>query len=108
MRLFNLFPWPRIGIMHTNAATKESLHTLFGHWHTWFGYALYGLLALHVLGALKHQLLDKAAGAAAHAALGQVAPAAGQFGPLSPRSARGSVRLTASRYSAPLSCYGGC
>lgn len=60
MRLFNLFPWPRIGfIMHTDAATKESLHTLFGHWHTWFGYALYVLFALHVLGALKHQLLDK-------------------------------------------------
>ncbi|MGA3158044.1 MAG: cytochrome b/b6 domain-containing protein [Steroidobacteraceae bacterium] len=60
MRLFNLFPWPRIGVvMRTEPATKEALHTLFGNLHTWFGYALYVLFALHVLGALKHQFLDK-------------------------------------------------
>ena len=60
MRLFNLVPWPRIGfVMNADPATKESLHTLFGNLHTWFGYALYVLFALHVLGALKHQFLDK-------------------------------------------------
>jgi cytochrome b561 len=45
--------------MRQDPATKESLHTLFGNLHTWFGYALYVLFALHVLGALKHQFLDK-------------------------------------------------
>jgi cytochrome b561 len=60
MRLFNLFPWPRIGfIQHTDPSIRESLHTLFGNLHTWFGYALYVLFALHVLGALKHQFIDK-------------------------------------------------
>ncbi len=34
-------------------------HTLFGVVHTAFGYLLYGLLALHVGGALKHQWLDR-------------------------------------------------
>jgi cytochrome b561 len=60
MRLFNLFPWPRIGfVMGAAPSTKETLHTLFGNWHRWLGYALYVLFALHVLGALKHQFLDK-------------------------------------------------
>lgn len=60
MRLFNLFPWPRIGfIQNTDPGTRESLHTLFGNLHTWFGYALYVLFALHVLGALKHQFIDR-------------------------------------------------
>jgi cytochrome b561 len=59
MRLFGLVPWPRIGfIERIDPATKESLHTLFGAFHTAFGYALYALLALHVGGALKHQWLD--------------------------------------------------
>jgi len=30
-------------------------------YHVWFGYALYGLLGLHVLGALKHQFWDREA-----------------------------------------------
>ena len=60
MRLFNLFGFPRIGwVMHTDPVTKESLHTLFGKLHTWLGYALYVLFALHVVGALKHQFIDR-------------------------------------------------
>jgi cellulose synthase/poly-beta-1,6-N-acetylglucosamine synthase-like glycosyltransferase/cytochrome b561 len=60
MRLFGLVPWPRIQAIATlEPALKESLHTLFGQWHTWFGYALYALVALHVAGALKHQLYDR-------------------------------------------------
>jgi len=60
MRWFNLFEWPRIPyILHLDPSTRESLHTLFGELHTWSGYALYALLALHVGAALKHQFIDK-------------------------------------------------
>jgi cytochrome b561 len=62
MTLYGLVPWPRIGfIEHIDPAAKESLHTLFGNFHTAFGYVLYGLFALHVGGALKHQWLDREA-----------------------------------------------
>jgi cytochrome b561/glycosyltransferase involved in cell wall biosynthesis len=60
MRLFGLVPWPRVPAIATlEPALKESLHTVFGQLHTWFAYALYALFALHVLGALKHQLYDR-------------------------------------------------
>ena len=60
MRLFGLVPWPRIGfIAGIEPVSKESLHTLFGIFHTAFGYALYVLLVLHIGGALKHQFLDR-------------------------------------------------
>ena len=59
MQLFGLFEWPRIGfVMNIEPATKESLHDLFGAFHTAFGYILYALLALHIGAALKHQLID--------------------------------------------------
>jgi len=62
MRLFGLFEWPRLSfIMTLPAALKEELHTRFGLLHTWVGYGLYGLLALHVGGALKHQWFDREA-----------------------------------------------
>ena len=60
MSLFGFIPWPRIGfIMDQPPALKEHLHTLFGSLHTWFGYVLYVLLALHVGGALKHEWIDR-------------------------------------------------
>ncbi|RYY99642.1 MAG: cytochrome b [Comamonadaceae bacterium] len=60
MKLFGLVPWPRIGaIMAIEPGTKEMLHSLFGAVHAWAGYVLYVLLALHVLGALKHQFVDR-------------------------------------------------
>ena len=60
MHLFNLFPWPRIGyVMHLDPALKETLHDRFGALHTWLGYALYALLAMHIGGALKHQWIDR-------------------------------------------------
>ena len=43
----------------STAGLKEQLHTRFGELHTWLGYALYGLFALHVGGALKHQWFDR-------------------------------------------------
>lgn len=60
MYLFGVVPWPRIGpIMQLAPDLKEMLHTWFGTLHTACGYALYVLLGLHVLGALKHQWIDR-------------------------------------------------
>jgi cytochrome b561 len=60
MKLFNLVPWPRISwILNLPAEEKERLHTVFGNAHTWLGYALYAMFALHVGAALKHQFIDK-------------------------------------------------
>jgi cytochrome b561 len=62
MSLYRLVPWPRIGwIAGVEPVEKERLHTLFFAWHTYFAYALYLLLALHIAGALKHQFLDREA-----------------------------------------------
>ncbi len=58
--LFGLIPWPRIGfIMALDPAVKERVHTLWFNIHSSLAYVLYALLALHVLGALKHQFIDK-------------------------------------------------
>ncbi len=61
MRLFWLLPWPRIGWIEDMAdpAAKERLHELFFSVHASLALALYGLVALHVAGALKHQFLDR-------------------------------------------------
>jgi cytochrome b561 len=60
MQLFGLVGWPRIAyIEHIEPVTRESLHDLFGWFHTGFGYVLYGLVALHIGGALKHQFIDR-------------------------------------------------
>jgi cytochrome b561 len=60
MSLFWLVPWPRIGwIEAIEPGLKEHLHDVFYVYHRWFGYALYGLFALHVGGALKHQWFDR-------------------------------------------------
>ena len=58
--LFGLVPWPRIGpIMALDPATKERVHALWFQIHSWLGYGLYALFALHVAGALKHQFIDR-------------------------------------------------
>jgi cytochrome b561 len=60
MSLFGTVPWPRIGlIMNLDPAVKEPLHDTFGALHTWLGYALYALLAMHIGGALKHEWIDR-------------------------------------------------
>ena len=59
MQLFGLFEWPRIGwIMSIRPDTKETLHSVLGAVHEWAGTVFYVMFALHVLGALKHQLFD--------------------------------------------------
>ncbi len=58
--LFGLVPWPRIApIMALDPATKEHVHSVWFQIHSTLAYILYALLALHVLGALKHQFIDK-------------------------------------------------
>ena len=60
MRLFGTLPWPRIGaIASLPADTKETWHSVFRSIHGALAYVLYGLLALHIGGALKHQFFDK-------------------------------------------------
>ncbi len=60
MSLYGLVPWPRIGpIMNLDPATKEQLHTVFFTIHQWLAYGIYGLFALHVGAALKHQWIDR-------------------------------------------------
>jgi cytochrome b561 len=59
LRIFWVIPWFRIGpIADLDPATKEQMHSAFFALHVWAGYALYALVALHILGALKHQFID--------------------------------------------------
>ncbi len=60
MFLFGLVPWPRLWFFQgLDDSAKDHWHAVLFTVHKAFGYALYGLLALHVLGALKHQFIDK-------------------------------------------------
>jgi cytochrome b561 len=69
MYLFGLVQWPRIGfLLHLDPALKDQLHTQLGTLHTACGYALYVVLALHIVGALKHQWIDR------HPVLGRMLP----------------------------------
>ena len=57
--LYGVIPRVRIpALANLDPATKDHLHAVLFTYHVWFGYALYGLLATHVLGALKHQFWD--------------------------------------------------
>jgi cytochrome b561 len=59
MMVFGLFEWPRMGwVMQQAPEFKEHLHDLFGEAHEALAWGLYILLALHIAGALKHQLMD--------------------------------------------------
>ncbi len=60
LRIFWIIPWFRIGaIASLDPATKERVHSFFFAVHVWSGYLLYAVVALHVLGALKHQFIDR-------------------------------------------------
>ena len=60
MSLFGMVPWPRIGfITGMEPGMKQQLHGLFGEVHEWLANVFYVLFALHVLGALKHQFMDR-------------------------------------------------
>jgi cytochrome b561 len=57
---FHMLPVPRFGYyMNMDPVQKEAMHKLLGAIHASFGFLLYGLLFLHVGGALKHEWIDK-------------------------------------------------
>ncbi len=81
LRLFGLVPWPRIApIMALDPATRERVHALWFQIHASLAYVLYALLALHILGALKHQFIDREPELGRILPWGQAARAAGQRG----------------------------
>lgn len=58
--LFGIVPFPRISyIAALDPVTKEQMHKLFGEFHEIAAKFVYVLVGLHILGALKHQFLDK-------------------------------------------------
>ncbi len=60
MSLFWLIPWFRLGfIANLDPATKHHLHLLLGSIHYNLAFALLALVALHVVAALKHQVIDR-------------------------------------------------
>jgi cytochrome b561 len=52
-------PIEAIGAEPGGVAAQRVLHKEFVDWHSVGGYILLGLLILHILGALKHQFIDK-------------------------------------------------
>ena len=60
LRLYDLVPWPRIGFIQAMAPeAKQRVHAQWFSIHVALAYFLYALFALHVAGALKHQLWDR-------------------------------------------------
>ena len=60
IKLYWLVPFPRIGfIENLDPATKEQVHSIFFAAHVWLGYALYALLALHLIAVAKHHFMDR-------------------------------------------------
>lgn len=63
--LFGLLPFPHIpGVPGLEPASRATVEDAAETAHRWLGWALYGLLALHVLGALKHHFVDRDQGLA--------------------------------------------
>ncbi len=57
--LFGFLHFPRMPIIKSfDPATKDTLHAVFGAAHVYIGYVLYGLVALHLAGVLKHHVFD--------------------------------------------------
>lgn len=60
LRLYWLIPFPRIApIMSLPAAAKVAVHARWFAIHVYLAYVLYALLGLHLIGVLKHELLDR-------------------------------------------------
>lgn len=60
LTLYGLVEVPRIGwIVKIAQPDKDLLHGVFFGWHASFAWALYGLFALHIAGALKHHWVDR-------------------------------------------------
>lgn len=54
--LYGIIPWPDLP-WFSNLANKQAVDDIFDFIHTWLGYIIIGLLALHVLAALRHHFL---------------------------------------------------
>jgi cytochrome b561 len=60
LRLFWIIPGFRVAaIQDLPSAPKEALHSELFALHVWSAYALGVLVALHIVGALKHQFIDR-------------------------------------------------
>jgi cytochrome b561 len=65
LKVWNVLPMPvitplqNIGKEPSGVAAQHVLHEQFTEWHGMGSFLLLGLLMLHVLGALKHQFIDK-------------------------------------------------
>jgi cytochrome b561 len=60
VRLYWIIPWFRIAaIQDLPPAPKELLHGELFELHVWSAYVLCALVALHIVGALKHQFIDR-------------------------------------------------
>jgi cytochrome b561 len=65
LKIWGMVPMPMIapiaavGSEPGGVAPQHVLHKEFVDWHSVGGYLLLGLLILHILGALKHQFMDK-------------------------------------------------
>lgn len=58
--LYGVVPWPNIpGLSGLAPAAKETWHAIGENGHGLLAYATYGLFAMHVGGALKHQILER-------------------------------------------------
>jgi cytochrome b561 len=60
LRLLWIIPWFRVAaIQNLSSAPKEALRSELFALHAWSGYALYALVILHIVGALKHQFINR-------------------------------------------------
>ncbi|MCQ8277095.1 cytochrome b/b6 domain-containing protein [Acetobacteraceae bacterium KSS8] len=60
LTLFWTIPWFRIAaIADLPPAQKEAVHAFWFSVHVWLSYVLIALLALHLLGVIKHQVFDR-------------------------------------------------
>ena len=58
--LYGVIPWPHVpGLATLPPAAKAGWHGFGSTSHEWLAWGAYGLIVLHVAGALKHQLFDR-------------------------------------------------
>ena len=57
--LFGVIPWPAIPYPGVDTDTLHDLRHTLGTTHTLLGFVAYATIAIHLLAALKHQLIDR-------------------------------------------------
>jgi len=71
--LYGQIPWPDLPVAHLAPGAKKAWHSFGETGHGWLSNFIYVLLALHVAGALKHQLFSRDEPVLARMAPGAVA-----------------------------------